>query len=133
MLKGPAAATIYGAEASAGVIQVFTRRGRRNTPPTFTLNAGVGLNRLRANLPTTLRSNFTGPGGFRAWDPNETLIEGGIVNSYDLTATGGWEDLAYFISGGFDYEQGSVKPNDQTRGNLRMNLDWTATENWRSA
>ncbi len=128
VLKGPAAATLYGAEASAGVIQVFTKRGQRNTPATFTLNAGVGLNRLRANLPTTLRSNFAGPGGFRAWDPNETLIESGIVNSYDLTASGGWEDLAYFFSGGLNYEQGSVKPNDQTRRNLRLNLDWTATD-----
>ena len=129
VLKGPAAATLYGAEASAGVIQVFTKRGRRNTPPTFTVNTGVGFHRLRANLPTTLRPRFSGPDGFRAWDPNETLIESGLVNNYDLTAAGGWEHLTYFVSGGFTYEQGSVKPNDQARGNLRVNLDWMAAEN----
>jgi len=128
VLRGPAAATLYGAEASAGVVQVFTKRGRVDTPPTFTLTAGVGLNRLRANLPTRLRPKFTGPRGFRAWDPNETLIESGLVNSYNLTATGGWNDLAYFFSGGFNYEEGSVKPNDQARGNLRLNLDWMPTD-----
>ena len=130
VLKGPAAATLHGAEASAGVIQVFTKRGRRNTPPTFTVNTGVGFHRLRANLPTTLRPRFTGPDGFRAWDPNETLIESGLVNNYDLTAAGGREHLTYFVSGGFTYEQGSVKPNDQARSNLRVNLDWMAAENF---
>ncbi len=128
VLKGPAAAALYGSEASAGVIQVFTKRGRPGTSPTFALNAGVGFNRLRANLPTRLRPKFTGPGGFRAWDPNETLIESGLVNAYGLTATGGRDDLAYFLSGGLSYEEGSVKPNDRTRGNLRLNLDWTATD-----
>ena len=129
VLKGPAAAALFGSEGSAGVIRVFTKHGRNNTPPTFTLNTGIGLNRLRANLPTRLRPNFTGPGGFVAWDPNEHLIEGGLVNNYDLTVSGGGEDVTYFAAGGLTYEEGSVKPNDQTRGNLRVNLDWTAAEN----
>jgi len=32
VLKGPAAATLYGTEASAGVIQIFTKRGVRGSP-----------------------------------------------------------------------------------------------------
>jgi outer membrane receptor for ferrienterochelin and colicin len=129
VLKGPAAATLFGSEASGGVIQVFTKRGRSNTPSTFTLNAGVGMHRLRANLPTTLRPNFPGPDGFVAWDPNETLIENGLINNYDLSASGGGEDVTYFVSAGLTYEEGSIKPNDQTRGNIRVNLNWTASEN----
>ena len=129
VLKGPAAAALYGAEASAGVIEVFTKRGRKNSPPSFTLQTGVGFHRLRANLPTRLRPGFTGPDGFRAWDPNETLIENGLVNNYDVTATGGWEELTYFGAGGLTYQEGSVRPNDQLRGNVRLNLDWTAAEN----
>ena len=129
VLKGPAAATLFGSEAAAGVIQVFTKRGRSNTPSTFTLNTGVGMNRLRANLPTKLRGNFQGPDGFVPWDPNETLIENGLVNNYDLSASGGGEDVTYFVSAGLSYEEGSIKPNDQTRGNIRVNLNWTASEN----
>jgi outer membrane cobalamin receptor len=129
VLKGPAAATLFGSEASAGVIQVFTKRGRSNTPSSFTLNTSVGMNRIRANLPTKLRPNFRGPDGFVPWDPNEKLIENGLVNTYDLSASGGGEDVTYFVSTGLTYEEGSIKPNDVTRGNIRVNLNWTASEN----
>ncbi|MDE2872722.1 MAG: TonB-dependent receptor [Gemmatimonadota bacterium] len=128
VLKGPAAAALYGAEGSAGVIRVFTGRGRTNTPASFTLNAGLGVNRLRANLPTRLRPGFTGPEGFPALDPNRYLIENGLINRYDLTVRGGGEDVTYFVAGGFAYEEGSVKPNDQRRANLRVNLHWTASQ-----
>ncbi len=123
VLRGPAAAALYGAEGSAGVIRVFTRRGRTNTPPTFTLQTGVGFNRLRANLPTRLRPRFTGPDGFAALDPNEHLIEDGLIRKFDLTVHGGGEETTYFAAGGYASEEGSVKPNDQTRANLRVNLN----------
>jgi len=130
VLKGAAAATLYGSEASGGVIQIFTKKGRSSSAPRFTLSSSVGFNRHRENFPTTLYPNFTGPNGFQALDSNQTLIENGLVNSYDITAQGGGEDVTYFIAGGFNYEEGSVKPNDQTRGNLRINLNWTANEKW---
>lgn len=141
VLKGPAAATLYGSEASGGVIQIFTKRGRSNSPANFTFTVSTGINRHRANFPTTLRGNFTGPDPqtfdedgqphqrIRAWDPNETLIENGLINSYDLTVDGGGENVTYFVSGGFSYEEGSIKPNDQKRGNLRVNLNWTVADN----
>jgi len=129
VLKGPAAATLYGSEASGGVIQIFTKRGRSNSPAAFTFSTTAGFNRHRANFPTSLRSNFTGSDGTVALDPNESLIENGLVNSYDMTASGGGEEVTYFVSGGFSYEEGSIKPNDQKRGNLRVNLNWTAAEN----
>lgn len=40
ILKGAAAATLYGTEASNGVIQIFTKRGRAGAP-TFSLQADV--------------------------------------------------------------------------------------------
>lgn len=129
VLKGPAAATLYGSEASGGVIQIFTKRGRNNTPAQFTFSSSVGINRHRANFPTSLRSNFRGADGTIALDPNESLIENGLINSYDLTVDGGGENVTYFVAGGFSYEEGSIKPNDQKRANLRLNLNWTAGEN----
>lgn len=129
VLKGPAAATLYGSEASGGVIQIFTKRGRSNSPANFSLNVTTGFNRHRPNFPTSLRDNFTGPDGTVALDPNESLIENGLINSYDLTVDGGGEEVTYFVSGGFAFEQGSIKPNDQKKANLRVNLNWTAGEN----
>ena len=130
VLKGPAAATLYGSEASGGVIQIFTKRGRSNSPANFSLSVNTGFNRHRENFPTSLRGNFRGPDGTVALDPNQSLIENGLINSYDLTVDGGGEEITYFVSGGFSYEEGSVKPNDQKKANLRVNLNWTAGENF---
>ena len=129
VIKGPAAATLYGSEASGGVIQVFTKRGRSNSAANFGLTVNTGFNRHRENFPTSLRPLFRGPDGTAAWDPNQTLIENGLINSYDLTVDGGGENVTYFVSGGFSFEEGSVKPNDQKKGNFRVNLNWTAGEN----
>ena len=130
VLKGPAAATLYGSEASNGVIQVFTKSGRSEQAPQFTLSTNIGFNRQRPNFQTKLYPRFTGPDGFRAFDANEHLIENGLINAYDLTVTGGGQDVTYFLSGGFGVEEGSVKPNWQKRGNMRMNLSWLASEAW---
>jgi TonB-dependent starch-binding outer membrane protein SusC len=132
VIKGPAAATLYGSEASGGVIQIFTKKGRNNSPANFSLTTSVGFNRHRANFPTHLRSErpIYGKDGFVALDPNQTLIENGLINNYDLTVDGGGENITYFVSGGFSLEEGSVKPNDQKRGNLRVNLNWTVGDNF---
>ncbi|MEX2528256.1 MAG: TonB-dependent receptor [Gemmatimonadota bacterium] len=130
VLKGAAAATLYGSEASNGVIQIFTKRGRTGSAPQFTFNVGAGMNRHRPNFRTSLNPNFTGPNGFRALDANETLIENGLVNTYDMTIQGGGQDVTYFTSGSYSFEEGSIKPNEQTRGNLRLNLNWTSSDRW---
>ena len=47
IIKGPAAATLYGTEASAGVIQIITKRGAEGAP-TFTLSVAQGTIFTRA-------------------------------------------------------------------------------------
>lgn len=130
VLKGAAAATLYGSEASNGVIQIFTKRGRTGSAPQFTFNVGAGINRHRPNFRTTLNPNFSGPNGFQAQDANEVLIENGLINTYDLTIQGGGQDVTYFASGSYSMEEGSIKPNEQDRGNLRLNLNWTSSDRW---
>ena len=130
VLKGAAAATLYGSEATNGVIQIFTKRGRNNSAPRFTLSTDVGFNRHRENFATKLYPNFTGPEGFRALDANEALIENGLINSYDITVQGGGQDVTYFVSGGYAFEEGSIQPNSMNRGNLRVNLKWLTSDKW---
>lgn len=130
VLKGAAAATLYGSEASAGVIQIFTKTGRSNQPARFGFSTSVGIRRLRENLATKTYPRFTGPDGFRAWDANEHMIQNGLVNTYDMTVAGGGEDVTYFVSGGYGYTEGSIQPNWQKRGNLRVNLRWLASDAW---
>ena len=53
VIKGSAATTLYGTEASAGVIQVFTKRGRRRSPRVD--GRGKGRKRLE---PQVRREGF---------------------------------------------------------------------------
>lgn len=125
ILKGAAAATLYGSEASNGVIQIFTKHGKTESAPQWSLDLGTGFDRQRPNYPTKLYPNFTGPTGVRALDMNKTLIGNGPYGSYNVQVQGGAQQATYFVSGGYSDEVGSLQPNDQKRGNLRANVSWT--------
>ena len=128
VIKGPAAGTLYGSEGSNGVIQIFTKKGRSDSAPRWTMAVTTGFQRYRDNFETKLYPRFAGPDGFQALDANETLIENGFYQGYDLTVQGGGTAVTYFVSGGYVDEQGSIQPNWQKRGNLRLNLSWLASE-----
>ena len=128
VLKGAAAATLYGSEASNGVIQIFTKRGKAESAPQWGISVGAGFNRQRANYQTKLNSNFTGPDGTQALDANKTLIKTGPFQSYNVEVQGGASKATYFVSGGYQKEVGSIQPNDQSKGNVRLNVGWTASD-----
>jgi len=127
ILKGAAAATLYGSEATNGVIQVFTKKGRGEGRTQWNLGLGTGYNRLRENLPTKSYPRFTGPDGTRARDAN-TLIENGPFNALDISGQGGTARSTYFVSALASKEVGSIQPNDQVKGNLRANLTFVPTD-----
>ena len=129
VVKGAAGATLYGTDASNGVIQVFTKRGRDNSAPRWSLSYTSGFNRLRNNLDSDLKPRFAGPTGFRAHDPAE-LIDNGLHENADVTVQGGGRDVTYFAGGGVLYDQGSIQPSDQLRGSARLNLRWQASNKW---
>ena len=49
VVKGPAAATLYGADASAGVIQIFTKKGRAGASR-FSQNVSLEYNQIQPNF-----------------------------------------------------------------------------------
>ncbi|HUF51833.1 MAG TPA: TonB-dependent receptor [Longimicrobiales bacterium] len=129
VIKGAAAGTLYGTEATNGVIQIFTKKGRSDSPPRWSAQLTTGLQRYRENFQTKLYPQFTGPDGTQALDANKALIEDGPYTSGDVTVQGGGQSMTYFVSGGYTNEQGSVQPNWMKRGNLRLNLHWLTGEN----
>lgn len=131
VLKGAAAATLYGSEATNGVIQIFTKRGRTGERATeWNLGLGTGFQELRHNLPTTQFPRFTGPDGTRALDANETMIQKGPYYGMDLSAAGGTQRSTYFTSTQLSKETGSIQPNDQLKGTLRLNLSFAPNDKW---
>jgi len=131
VLKGAAAATLYGSEATNGVIQIFTKRGRGAEQKTqWNLGLGTGYQELRHNLPTTQFPRFKGPDGTQALDANETMIEKGPYNGVDLSAQGGTQRSTYYTSTQISKEVGSIQPNDQLKGSLRLNLTFVPSDKW---
>src|SRR5439155_847843 len=134
VLKGASAATLYGAEASNGVIQIFTKRGKNESRLAWTFAATSGADKMRQNLPTKLFPNFLGPPdstGFRqrARDAND-LIQAGPYQGYDLAVQGGGTRSTFYGSLGYVDERGSIQPNWEKRGNLRLNLSFIPTDRW---
>jgi len=131
VLKGAAAATLYGSEATNGVIQIFTKRGHTGEQRTqWNMGLSTGFEELRHNLPTTQFPRFTGTDGTRALDANQTMIQKGPYYGVDLSAQGGATRTTYFASTQVSKETGSIQPNDQTKASLRLNLTFVPSDKW---
>jgi TonB-dependent SusC/RagA subfamily outer membrane receptor len=136
VLKGAAAATLYGSEATNGVIQIFTKRGRTGERATdWNLGLATGFQELRHNLETKYFPRFVGVPAFggdgtRALDANETMIEKGPYYGVDLSASGGTARSTYFASTQLSKEVGSIQPNDQLKGTMRLNLTFAPNDKW---
>jgi TonB-linked SusC/RagA family outer membrane protein len=90
IIKGPAAASLYGTEASAGVIQIITKKGREGTPE-FNFSVRQGVNYIRdpagrlGQLWTCPLSAAPGTGvaGVGAAAPCQTEAELAPYNMYE--------------------------------------------------
>ncbi|MGH7507501.1 MAG: TonB-dependent receptor domain-containing protein, partial [Longimicrobiales bacterium] len=130
IVRGAAAASLYGTQGSNGVIQIFTKRGRVG-PPQWLFEIEQGLERVPTDtFPGRLNSRFVGPTGFRARDPLET-VENGYHSRYLASVNGGSETTKYYISGSYRGQEGSIAPNTNwlKQFNGRVNLSTTIADN----
>ncbi|MDH3223196.1 MAG: TonB-dependent receptor [Gemmatimonadota bacterium] len=158
VIKGAAATTLYGTEASAGVIQIFTKRG------------SVGDSRWTGQIEQGAARNLTfGPSLSSGLPPSEapTSASGGLPDflyinpwlkghlpecsesfvvegqpcddglfsdigahqqKYALSVGGGAQNMQYFVSGAYENDDG-VLPNDNLKKvNLRGNFTFSPFE-----
>lgn len=139
VIKGSAATTLYGTEASAGVIQVFTKRGSQGAPvwsmemqqgTQWSQRFGAG-NAPYVFMEPWICTGFLKCGKYmdkittRFSDGTETTREmGGKAHTqmYAGSVRGGGQQLQYFTSGELFDERGNT-PND----NLKK---WAARSNF---
>ena len=131
VIKGSAATTLYGTEASAGVIQIFTKRGAAGAPVwTAEVKAGSAWSRKFGvkdsggdpyiNMGPWL---CTGPFSCGQYHPGSPF-----TLDYSLSVRGGRQDLQYFISGGFLDEQGYITNDSQKKYHTRANFTITPAQ-----
>ncbi len=121
VLKGPAAAALYGTDASNGVVIITTKRGQLggggNSPLPFQINYSgtTGVNQQQFDYdPLT--------GGETFEDANAIFQDGGIMQ-HTIGVSGGSSAVRYFTQ--FDYrdEDGILPTNFQNRRNIRANFE----------
>ncbi|MBA2571647.1 MAG: SusC/RagA family TonB-linked outer membrane protein [Gemmatimonadetes bacterium] len=155
VIKGPAAATLYGAEAAAGVIQIITKKGARGQQKTrWSAKYERGMNQFTADIP----DNFTtctealialrvAPGSTDPLFPGcqgvpvRTVlsesspilrdpfgIRDGDVQRVNLSVRGGGERFSFFVAGDLDEEEGVFFNSFNNRQSARGNFTVNAND-----
>jgi TonB-linked SusC/RagA family outer membrane protein len=161
VLKGPAAAALYGTAAANGVIQVTTKRGKSGSPqfrvfseygaldqttkfPVNTLAIGTLVNSTATsgrcdNVRRAVGTSGTGVGctgvtntytANPLTDPATTPFQDGNRANFGASVSGGGDQATYYLSGGFERENGILPQNQfknirvqaNTQGNFGHNL-----------
>jgi TonB-linked SusC/RagA family outer membrane protein len=126
VLKGAAAAALYGSRANSGVIQIFTRRGRQGrpqvsfrtemqasrTPGFLELNRETKIG--RAEVLAGIPASRTGADTVR-FDFQDQVFQTGFGTSNQLSVSGGGEGTTYYLSGNWNDEEGIVRSTGYER------------------
>jgi TonB-linked SusC/RagA family outer membrane protein len=129
IIKGPAAATLYGTEAANGVIQIITKKGAAGQP-SFNFTVRQGANWF-ANPNGRIWTNYgidpgTGQVASINYDDlvrlNGPIFRTGYLQEYDANVSGGTALVRYFVDGRYSGNEG-IEPNNRDRKvNARANV-----------
>ena len=96
--KSGAASTLYGSEAAAGVIQIFTKRGRVGAPKwTVTVEQGIQQPEEKFVFEDLVKSG---------------ILKTGYYQKYGLNVSGGSERVTYNLSGAIQNQTGHARDNE---------------------
>jgi TonB-linked SusC/RagA family outer membrane protein len=152
VIKGAAAATLYGTEAAAGVIQIFTKSGHAGRPQ-WTLQADRGYAKALPfgpdmstappsdTIPQIYRDSF--PARFAGLPARGVSRAGGTSRylfidpwlraapqrRYSLSVGGGGDALRYFASGQATDDDGVLPNDNEARRVARGNFSFTPMNN----
>jgi len=132
ILKGAAAAALYGSRANNGVIQIFTKRGQQGRPlVTYRTEAGITQTNARYALnesPLAGRGDVLYGGAPAFGAPVERflyqdeLFRRGARFDNQLSISGGSEGTTYYLSGSWTDEQGILQGSNHSRINTRVRV-----------
>jgi TonB-linked SusC/RagA family outer membrane protein len=146
IVKGAAATTLYGTEASAGVIQIFTKKGIAGAPiwnmevsgglssPVHWGASGDPTNLFVDCRNTDLMYGLDFSTAERVYFQDPTCPESGSwdrnagLQSYNLSVRGGSENVTYFVSGNYSDTDGILPTSNSRDGGLRGNFTFSPSE-----
>lgn len=129
ILKGAAAAALYGSRANNGVIQIFTKRGRVG-PTRGTVNVEMAVTRTPARYELNMASRagyadavYAGADtlapSVTRYDIQDSIFRTGFSAKTSLSVSGGAGGTSYHLSGSRADESGIVRPTGYHRTSIR--------------
>ncbi len=132
VIKGPAASTLYGTEASNGVIQIITKRGRSGaTHFNFTTRQGTNWLANPEGRAGTLYGKVAATGEILSFNlyqheidaGNGPIFHNGRNQGYLANLNGGTDANRYYMSVAYDDDVGIVAWNWDKKFSGRANID----------
>ncbi len=134
ILKGPAAATLYGTEASNGVIQIISKRGTPG-PARWDFTVRQGLHYV-SNPEGRFPTNYQVDGAGNLLSINMRDLEAqvgdifrtGHLADYQASVSGGSNALRYYVAGGTELQGGAEPSNDFRHTSGRASVTVTPSD-----
>ena len=136
VIKGPAAATIYGTEAANGVIQIITKKGAAGrTLFNVTVEEGsLYFRDAEGRMPTNYLRDAANGNAIVPWngvqqeeDRGTPLFKTGQTRNFTGSLSGGRDLLRYYLSSNYENDLG-IEPNNTLRQfSLHSNLNVAPT------
>jgi TonB-dependent SusC/RagA subfamily outer membrane receptor len=126
IIRGAAAAALYGSRANNGVVQIFTKRGTSGTPR-FTSTTRWGTSQLRAQQPFNFYPFDINGVPITRFNYQDDIFHRAPSWEQDVTVEGGNDQTRYFMSGNFANEDGIMRSTSSRRTGARVNLQQQLT------
>jgi TonB-linked SusC/RagA family outer membrane protein len=148
VLNGAAAAATYGSRANAGVIQIFTKRGKTGAPK-VSFSSSYLNSSLRKKLevnqsPTKFGGPTDGPGALTQdviaaplattttavtrYDYQDYIFRNAAGTDNTISISGGTDKTKYYFGGSYFFNQGIINNTDFQRFSFRTNIDQTVNK-----
>ncbi|MFB6271786.1 MAG: TonB-dependent receptor plug domain-containing protein, partial [Salinibacter sp.] len=137
VVKGAAAAALYGSRANNGVVQIFTKMGDEGETE-ITYNTRVQTQAIRKTLDVNKAKNDQGqflnnngkplPSDQKRWDYQDFIFDRAYGTEQYLSVSGGSEDTRFFTSAGFTNNQGIVSGTNFRRYNATARIRHTVND-----
>jgi TonB-dependent SusC/RagA subfamily outer membrane receptor len=122
IVKGAAAAALYGSRANDGVVQIFTKRGRPGALRT-SLRVAYQTDEVERRLDVNRHPTNAAGQPVTRYDYQDDIFQTAPRVSTTLSLSGGDSLTNFFLSGSIDDQEGVVRSTDYRRQNIRLNLD----------
>ena len=121
IIRGAAAAALYGSRANNGVVQIFTKRGTSGKPR-FTSTTRWGTSQLRAQQPFNFYPFDVNGLPITRFNYQDDIFHRAPSWEQNVTVEGGSDQTRYFMSGNFGNEDGIMRSTASRRTGARVNL-----------